>query len=314
MGGTVTWRGSAVGRIPSVALLDWRLMAPEPASSPSYTIGRPSVSIVIPAYNEEGVIRQCITAAIYQSVPALEIIVVDNMSKDSTAAIVRRMQEEYPEAGIRLLSQDDAQGLIPTRNFGLDSARGEILGRIDADSLLEPDWVEEVVKAFADPSVQAATGPVVYYDMPMRRFGLKADDKVRQLMLKLAKHQYHFLFGSNMALRRGAWETIRGEVCLDERDEMHEDIDLSLHLAEHQLRVQYWPNMVSGMSARRLEDSPRDYRYYVTRFDRTYKAHNVKKMALKAPMVVFFSVYYPAKLLRAIHTANSAAAVKRGGI
>ena len=38
--------------------------------------------------------------------------------------------------------------------------------------------------------------------MPMRRFGLKADDKMRQLMLKLAKHQYHFLFGSNMALRR----------------------------------------------------------------------------------------------------------------
>ena len=79
---------------------------------------------------------------------------------------------------------------------------------------------------------------------------------------------------------------------------MHEDIDLSLHLADHELRIQYWPQMVSGMSARRLEDSPRDYRYYVTRFDRTYKAHNVKKMALKAPMVVFFSVYFPAKLLR----------------
>ncbi|WP_415857392.1 glycosyltransferase [Sinomonas sp. G460-2] len=291
-------------------------MAPEPASSPSsssYTTGRLGVSIVIPAYNEESVIRQCVTAAIYQSVPALEIIVVDNMSKDSTAAIVRQMQAEYPEAGIRLLSQDLAQGLIPTRNFGLDAARGDILGRIDADSLLEPDWVEEVVKAFSDASVEAATGPVVYYDMPMRRFGLKADDKVRQLMLKLAKHQYHFLFGSNMALRRGAWETIRGEVCLDERDELHEDIDLSLHLAEHQLRIQYWPNMVSGMSARRLEDSPRDYRYYVTRFDRTYKAHNVKKMALKAPMVVIFSLYYPAKLLRAIHTANTTT-VKRGGI
>jgi cellulose synthase/poly-beta-1,6-N-acetylglucosamine synthase-like glycosyltransferase len=284
-------------------------MAPEPAPSPppSDTTGRPSVSIVIPAHNEEAVIRQCVTAAIYQSVPALEIIVVDNLSKDSTAWIVEQLQEEYPEAGIRLLSQDSEQGLIPTRNFGLNAARGDILGRIDADSLLEPDWVEEVIRAFADPSVQAATGPVVYYDMPMRRFGLKADDKVRRIMLKLAKHQYHFLFGSNMALRREAWEAIRDEVCPDERDEMHEDIDLSLHLAEHQLRVQYWPNMVSGMSARRLEDSPRDYRYYVTRFDRTYKAHNVKKMALKAPMVVFFSVYYPAKLLRAIHTANSTA-------
>ncbi|WP_420821076.1 glycosyltransferase [Sinomonas gamaensis] len=289
------------------------MMAAESALSP-YTSGRPSVSIVIPAYNEEGVIRQCVTAAIYQSVPALEIIVVDNRSQDGTAGIVRQMQEEYPEAGIRLLSQDAEQGLIPTRNFGLDSAQGDLLGRIDADSLLEPDWVEEVIKAFADPSVQAATGPVVYYDMPMRRFGLKADDKVRQLMLKLARQQYHFLFGSNMALRRSAWEEIRGEVCRDEKDEMHEDIDLSLHLAEHGLRVEYWPNMVSGMSDRRLEDSPRDYRYYVTRFDRTYKAHNVKKIALKAPMVVFFSIYFPAKLLRAVHAANSSSAPKRGGI
>ena len=275
----------------------------------------PGVSIVIPAYNEESVIRQCLIAAIYQSVPAKEIIVVDNLSKDRTAKIVRRMQQEYPESPIILLKQADVQGLIPTRNYGLNSATGDIIGRIDADSVLEPDWVEQVQKAFADPTVQAATGPVVYYDMPMRRFGLKADDKMRQLMLRLAKHQYHFLFGSNMALRRSAWETIRDEACLDEKDEMHEDIDLSLHLAEHDLRIQYWPQMVSGMSARRLEDSPRDYRYYLTRFDRTYKAHNVKKMALKAPMVVFFSVYFPAKLLRAIHAANAVSGgVRRGGL
>jgi len=237
-------------------------MSPDRSSedSPPDAPHPPGVSIVIPAYNEESVIRQCLIAAVYQSVPAHEIIVVDNMSKDRTAAIVLQMQQEYPESPIILLSEDTSQGLIPTRNFGLNHATGEILGRIDADSVVEPDWVEQVQKAFADPSTQAATGPVVYYDMPMRRFGLKADDKMRQLMLKLAKHQYHFLFGSNMALRRSAWETIRDETCRDEKDEMHEDIDLSLHLADHDLKVQYWPQMVSGMSARRLEDSPRDYR------------------------------------------------------
>jgi cellulose synthase/poly-beta-1,6-N-acetylglucosamine synthase-like glycosyltransferase len=176
----------------------------------------PRVSIVIPAYNEESVIRQCLIAAVYQSVPAHEIIVVDNLSTDRTAAIVAQMQLEYPESPIVLLSQDQDQGLIPTRNFGLNHATGDILGRIDADSVVEPDWVEQVRKAFQDQSVQAATGPVVYYDMPMRRFGLKADDKMRQMMLKLAKHQYHFLCGSNMALRRSAWETIRDETCLDE--------------------------------------------------------------------------------------------------
>ncbi|PSS44137.1 glycosyl transferase [Arthrobacter woluwensis] len=276
-------------------------------------MNRPSVSIVIPAYNEESVIRQCLTAAIYQSSPAHEIIVVDNKSTDRTAEIVRSMQLEYPESPIHLVAQHDAQGLIPTRNAGLDYGSGEVLGRIDADSVLEPEWVEQVQNAFLDPTVQAATGPVLYYDMPLRRWGQKADDRMRQLMLRLARHEYHFLFGSNMALRKSAWEIIRSETCLDEKDEMHEDIDLSLHLAEHSLRVQYVPTMVSGMSARRLEDSPRDYSYYVTRFDRTYKAHNIKKIALKAPMVVFYSVYFPAKILRAIHSAT-AAVPERGGI
>ncbi|MGO4455053.1 glycosyltransferase [Arthrobacter sp. RAF14] len=276
-------------------------------------MNRPSVSIVIPAYNEESVIRQCLTAAIYQSSPAHEIIVVDNRSTDRTAEIVRAMQLEYPESPIHLVAQNDAQGLIPTRNAGLDYGSGEVLGRIDADSVLEPEWVEQVQNAFLDPTVQAATGPVLYYDMPLRRWGQKADDRMRQLMLRLARHEYHFLFGSNMALRKSAWEIIRSETCLDEKDEMHEDIDLSLHLAEHSLRVQYVPTMISGMSARRLEDSPRDYSYYVTRFDRTYKAHNIKKIALKAPMVVFYSVYFPAKLLRAIHSAT-AAVPERGGV
>ncbi|WP_139006380.1 glycosyltransferase [Arthrobacter crystallopoietes] len=275
---------------------------------------KPSVSIVVPAFNEESVIRQCLFAAISQSEPPAEIIVVDNKSTDRTVELVRQMQDEYPDAPLVLLSQDQAQGLIPTRNFGLDHATGEVLGRIDADSILEPDWVEHLQNAFLDPEVMAATGPVLYYDMPLRRFGLQADDRMRRFVLKLAKKQYHFLFGSNMAIRRGAWEIIRNDLCLDEEDEMHEDIDISVHLAEHALRILYLPEMISGMSARRLEDSPKDYRYYVTRFDRTYKNHKIKRRVLRVPTLIFMSVYYPAKILRRVHQARTKQIVPRGGI
>jgi|GEM_PF-194240 len=261
----------------------------------------PTVSLVIPAYNEEGVIRQCVAAALRQSVPAREIIVVDNGSTDRTAAIVRRMQREHPEAPLRLARQDAEQGLVPTRNVGLGLATGDVLGRIDADSVLEPDWVAQVASAFRDPEVMGATGPVHYYDMPLRRWGLKADDRLRQLVLKLACRQHHFLFGSNMALRRTAWEAIAPEVCRDEADLMHEDIDISLHLAEHRMAVRYVPTMVAGMSARRLEDSPRDYRRYVGRFDRTYKAHRIQRKVLRIPELIFLSIYYPARTLRFIH-------------
>ncbi len=248
------------------------------------------MSIVVPAYNEEKAIRQCVLAALDQTVPAHEVIVVDNRSTDRTAAIVAELAAEHPS--VRLIEQHAVQGLIPTRNAGLDAATGDVLGRIDADSLLEPTWVEEVAAAFSDETVDAATGPVAYYDMPLRRFGLKADDRIRKLMLRLS-NEYHFLFGSNMALRADAWRTIRDDVCLDEDDQFHEDIDISLHLAEAGLRAMYVPTMVSGMSARRLEDSPRDYQYYVWRFERTYARHNVRSRAVRAPMWVYLAIYPP---------------------
>ncbi len=101
----------------------------------------PSVSIVIPAYNEEAGIRHCLVAAIEQTVPAHEIIVVDNLSTDGTRAAVEAMKTAFPNAGIRLISQDAEQGITATRNAGFDAATGTVIGRIDADTALAPDWV-----------------------------------------------------------------------------------------------------------------------------------------------------------------------------
>ena len=257
----------------------------------------PSVSIVIPAYNEQDTIKACVVAALDQTVPAVEIIVVDNKSTDGTAAVVRALQTAYPEAPIVYMKQDAEQGLIPTRNFGLDRAQGEVIGRIDADSVLEPNWVEEVQKAFADPQVAACTGPVIYYDMPLRRFGHIADDALRRALIRIAS-EYHLLFGSNMAIRATAWQQVRTEVCLDPEDELHEDVDLSIHLHQHKLKIAYSSEMVTGMSARRIDDSPREYYSYVMRFERTYKKHKVRSLALRAPMAIFLSAYPALKAMR----------------
>lgn len=261
---------------------------------------KPSVSIVIPTFNEEAVIRQCLTAVLRQTTPALEIIVVDNSSTDLTVETVIRMQQEYLEENIILLHENEKQGVVPSRNLGFEYARGDVLGRIDADSLLEPGWVDQVQYSFQDPDTAAATGPVYYYDMPWHGLGLKIDNTMRRVVLKMIPLECRFLFGSNMALRRSAWELIRPDTCEDENDRMHEDIDLALHLAEHKLNISYVPVMVSGISARRLQSSPRDYLDYVSRFNRTYKAHNVGMTLSKIPMVLFLSIYFPLKALRAI--------------
>ncbi|MBI5161410.1 MAG: glycosyltransferase family 2 protein [Micrococcales bacterium] len=260
----------------------------------------PSVSIVIPAFNEERTIGDCVEAALAQTSPAHEILVVDNRSTDATVPVIESLIAAHPNAPLRLLHQDAVQGLVPTRDAGLDAATGEVLGRIDADSVLEPGWVAQVQRIFADPRVDASTGPVTYYDMPLRRFGHRADDALRRAVRTIA-NDYQFLFGSNMALRATAWRELRDVVCRDEADEYHEDIDLSIHLRERGHLVAYDSRMVAGMSARRLDDNPREYYQYVWRWERTYAAHALRNPRLRAPMVVFSAVYPLLKGMRDVH-------------
>jgi cellulose synthase/poly-beta-1,6-N-acetylglucosamine synthase-like glycosyltransferase len=270
---------------------------PVPASPAESDRSAPTVSVVIPAFNEHDTIRACVIAVLDQTVPAFEIIVVDNASTDDTAGIVRELQSAYPAAPIIYLLQDALQGITPTRNAGFDRAAGEIIGRIDSDSVVEPNWVEEVQKAFANPDVAAATGPAIYYDMPLRRFGARADDLLRRTQVTIA-NDYHLLFGSNMAIRATAWAAVGPHTCADLDDLGHEDIDLSIHLHEAGLTVIYWSAMVAGMSARRLDDSPLEFFDYVMRFERTYQKHNIRSISLRAPMAVFLGAYPALKAMR----------------
>ena len=111
-----------------------------------------TVSIVIPAYNEEASIRACVVAAILQTVPASEIIVVDNKSTDGTAAIVRAVQAEYPDSPVLYFQQNEVQGLVPTRNFGLDRAQGRVIG---SDN--RPAFARSSLKVVLTPSTALAS-------------------------------------------------------------------------------------------------------------------------------------------------------------
>ena len=259
---------------------------------------RPTVSVVIPAYNEEDTIEKCLESFLDQTEKPLEVIVVDNRSTDNTAALVRRFRAEHKdEVNIKLLKQFDAQGIVPTRDYGIARAKGDVVGRIDADSTLEEEWVESVADAFEDPEVAAASGPVVYHDMPAQNVGFRADHQIRSNLDKLAK-SHRFLFGSNMAVRRTVWKKILPHLCEDEADKMHEDIDIALHLHLEGYKVVYIQHMVGGMSARRLEDSPKDFYRYVMRFENTYKHHGIKSASARIPIFIYLATYFPLKFLR----------------
>lgn len=77
--------------------------------------------------------------------------------RTTPGAVVEQFIAEHPEAPVKLLHQNDEQGLIPTRNFGLNAATGDVLGRFDADCMIRPDWVEVVSGIFTeDPAAMGA--------------------------------------------------------------------------------------------------------------------------------------------------------------
>lgn len=231
------------------------------------------VSLIIPAWNEEERIIECLTNATRQTVMPHEVIVVDNKSTDHTVELVQQFMAENPDTPVRLLHQDQEQGLIPTRNYGFDHATGDVLGRFDADCMLKPDWVEVVSGIFTeDAEAMGATGPVTYYDMPISSISLRGDDSVRRHSYRADGGQV-LLFGSNMAVRASAWKLIRNEVCPDKEDKMHEDVDISLHLLGRGLKTVYSQRMICGISARRMDTSFHSFREYMRRFRNTFNAH-----------------------------------------
>ena len=111
------------------------------------------ISVVIPAYNKEDSIVDTVNAVRNIDYPKdkIEIIVVDDGSKDKTAEIARNID------GIRFFEKSYNSGKSDSVNFGIRNARGEIIAVIDADSYPEKDSFKKMIGYFDDPDVGAVT-------------------------------------------------------------------------------------------------------------------------------------------------------------
>jgi cellulose synthase/poly-beta-1,6-N-acetylglucosamine synthase-like glycosyltransferase/spore germination protein YaaH/peptidoglycan/xylan/chitin deacetylase (PgdA/CDA1 family) len=118
---------------------------------------RPSVSVVIAAFNEEKVIVRTIDSVLANGYPGLEIILVDDGSKDDTAGEVRRRFGDRPE--VRVITQENS-GKAAALNNGMAEAKGEIIIALDADTIFRRDTIALLVRRFADPLVGAVAGNV----------------------------------------------------------------------------------------------------------------------------------------------------------
>ena len=220
------------------------------------------ISVVVPVYNEEQFVRSCLDAVFRQLEPVHEVIVVDNGSGDETL----RVLDEY--AGRVTLLHEPRRGVQHARNRGFDAATGDVIGRIDTDTRLAPGWSRAVRETFEDPVVQAATGPVAYYDVALARLIDGGDAFFRRVW---GGGSLDWLLGANMAIRATAWRRVRPALCTDA--DVHEDIDLGIHLHGEGSATVFAAGMRAGTSARRIANRFRDYRTYVLMTERTYRRH-----------------------------------------
>ncbi|BBD99443.1 polysaccharide deacetylase [Sphingobium amiense] len=135
-----------------MAALAWVQTRRRRADPPVHT---PTVSVIIPAYNEERVIAASVARVLASDYPALEVIVADDGSKDATSAIVAERFGGDPRVTLLTLQNG---GKAAALNRALLRASGEIVIALDADTQFEPLTIRRLARWFADPAIGAVAG------------------------------------------------------------------------------------------------------------------------------------------------------------
>lgn len=203
-----------------------------------------SLSLVIPVYNEEFHLKACLESIAKQTAKPKQVIVVNNNSTDKTVNIAK-------EYSFVTVIEESKQGQVFAQATGFNEVKADIIGRIDADTILPPDWVERVTAKFSDNSSLAAiSGPPDPYDMKNhRKVAVKSFLFYHLGSSRIAGHP--LLWGSNTAFRSELWPTVRNE--LHYRPDVWEDYDLSFALAKHG-RLLWDKNLIAGCAFRQFRN------------------------------------------------------------
>ncbi|MBE3604162.1 glycosyltransferase [bacterium] len=186
------------------------------------------VSAIIPVYNGAATVADAIRSALAQTFSALEIIVVDDGSTDSTPAVLEQFGDR-----IRVIRRPNG-GISAARNQGAAAAAGEYLAFLDADDLWEPQMVErcaaaldahpECVMAFANLALVDSDGR----DLGARLIGSGFDHAptLEEMLVRLWP-----IMPSAVMVRRSAYDTVGG-FCEEFRSYGFEDVVFWLRLRE----------------------------------------------------------------------------------
>lgn len=201
-----------------------------------------TISLVIPAYNEEAYLPGCLEAVMRDVAGEVaEIIVVDNNSTDATRQVVER----FPAVTYAF---EPRKGITRARQRGLVAATGDILAFVDADTRPPAGWIAQVRTQFAArDDLVCLSGPYSFYDLGRVQGRISAAWFTGACLL--SKVTGCLIVGGNFAIRREVLETMGG---FDSSIEFYgEDADIARRAKKHG-KVVFSPALVMPTSGRRM--------------------------------------------------------------
>lgn len=204
----------------------------------------PFVSILVPAHNEIDTLESAVASLATLDYPNYEVILIDDCSTDSTREMMARLKEEWAaQLAMTIIELPVNQGKANALNQGFQVAKGDFLVGIDADSLLAPDAVNQLITTLLEnPQYGAVTGKPVVRNRTSLLGRLQLLEYVA--VIDLIKKAQSYLTGSIttvsgvlVAFRREALESVGGW----NPDVMTEDIDITWRLYRGHWQVAYEP-------------------------------------------------------------------------
>jgi len=193
-------------------------------------------SVIIPVYNAEDVLGECIESIINLDYPKdkLEIIFIDNNSEDKSFDLLKKYKGE-----VRVLTENK-RGPAAARNKGIENAHGEIIAFTDADCKVNSDWLKNLIKPLIEDRGIGATGGKILAKRPcnsIEKYGEIIHDHNRAINL----YNIPYLITMNMAIRKSCLMEVN---MFDEDLIGGEDTDLSYRLNAAGCKFKYAPEAI----------------------------------------------------------------------
>ncbi len=217
-------------------------------SQPQVHKKRPFVSIIVPCYNEEKVLKASLESLMRLTYPSFEILVIDDGSSDDTYLMAKNMEFNHGDKRLKAYTKANG-GKANALNFGIQKARGELFLAVDADSKLSPDSLDLMVAYFEDEAIGAVAGSVYVTNTDNLWTKLQALEYIQGLNLVRNGQAYFKLVniipGPIGMFRKEAVQKIG----MYKDDTFAEDCDLTLRLIEAGYKIDYEIDAISYTEA-----------------------------------------------------------------